>query len=187
MVPAFEAKLQELIDILWHEHNNVIIVLQGDVDVEQQARLWAQSRTSLERDRSADYLDAQGAPGLGAVLRGVRAACGRWASNHLPGASWQQFGEGALIVAVEGDRTNWRRSDDVYRNIATVADSIGLHSGAHYALPDPCLISLKRVSPIRALGWPRIDQLLTQRNGGGSGTLDYSSGSRGMNQPLSSS
>jgi peptidoglycan L-alanyl-D-glutamate endopeptidase CwlK len=56
-----------------------------------QARLWRQSRTAEEIEKTYQHLADQHAPFLVKVLRDVGPQSGRWATNALPGLSWHNW------------------------------------------------------------------------------------------------
>ena len=58
-----------------------------------QARLWRQSRSIEEIMRAVVQLEHQGAPFLAQVLQSVGPQYGAFVTDHLPGASWHQWGE----------------------------------------------------------------------------------------------
>lgn len=160
MNPDLHKRLHNLINTCHEKYGVTVVQFQGDVDYATQARLWAQSRTSFERDRACDYLANSGAPRLADILRTQVCLCGRWATNALPGGSWQQFGEAALLVAVEDGRAVWKRECPAYRWLAFEAVPLGLFSGYNYAVPDVQLITMHRRSPIKEYGWTKIESLL---------------------------
>lgn len=160
MKADFHKRINDLINICNQKYGVTVTQFQGDVDYKTQARLWTQSRTSYERDKACEYLEANSAPRIAEVLREQTSLCGRWATNSLPGGSWQQFGEAVLLVAVENGRAVWKRECPAYRWLAFEAVPLGLFSGYNYAVPDVQLITAHRRSPIKEHGWAKIEQLL---------------------------
>jgi len=134
-----------------------------------QAKLWRQSRTTVQVVNARDHLIERGAPYLAKVLMDAGAARGKWATNALPGQSWHQFGEAVdcFVVGPNGEAI-WDASHPGYKFYADRAKFHGLAAGYFWkGAQDTVHIQLRPASsPLHMLSWPQIDTTMKERFGG---------------------
>lgn len=161
--PRFASTAETLFDRLLSE-GIVMRPFSGLRGPLEQAILWAQSRTPLERELMARRLEDERAVFLAKVLRraGTLVTAGRWATNNLPGQSWHNFGLAidSHVVSEDG-RAVWGPKHAAYIRYATIARDLGLYPG--YDLTKQDVIHVQGpAAPVRLLrgSWPIVDREL---------------------------
>lgn len=131
--------------------------------LQDQAKLWRQSRTSEEVHQAIGELRERGADYLASVMQDVGPTFGRWATNAAPGLSWHNWGEAldCLWVKYKGRPTSPAERDgregEGYRTYANIAMDCGLAAGYNFRCKDgvhiqlrsheiPSLMSIKEVN-----------------------------------------
>jgi peptidoglycan LD-endopeptidase CwlK len=100
----------------------------------EQAKLWRQSRTSLQIRRKIEELRDQGALYLSSVIQEAGPQHGPEVTRAIPGFSWHQWGEAVdCFWAVDGD-AEWSTTRKInglngYKVYAEEAKKIGLTPG----------------------------------------------------------
>lgn len=156
LVPAFRANVQALMAACLVKGIDVV-PYNGLRSIEDQARLWRRSRSTVDADNAVNLLRVNGAPFLANVLASIGPQPpGPWATNALPGNSWHQWGEACdLFIRVNG-KADWNGPD--YATMSNEAVRIGLTSGYHWKQPDRDHVQLRPGNaPTDALPWTEID------------------------------
>lgn len=102
----------------------------------EQARLWRQSRTTVQINKAQGWLRAKDAEDLADVLGSVGPQFGRWATNALPGFSWHQHGLAIDCFVQEEGRAVWSAKNKGYMIYAEEARDLGLHAGFFWSKVD---------------------------------------------------
>ncbi|MGR6433077.1 M15 family metallopeptidase [Rhizobium sp. PAMB 3182] len=170
--PAFRAKVNDLLHVL----NSLGVEMRpyfGLRTVEEQARLWRQSRSTESINHEIGRLKASGAPFLADVLNRVGPTHGPHVTNALPGLSWHQWGEAIDCVWITGGVAEWSASKLVngvngYKLYATKAKEAGLNAGGFWSsFKDWPHVQLRQFgSPAGAgMTFPEIDAEMKKRYG----------------------
>lgn len=129
-----------------------------------QAKLWRQSRTTMEVRKAADRLIHEQAEFLAKVLIEVGAQHGRWATNALPGQSWHNWGEALdCFVAGEDGRAVWTAKNAGYLVYAEEAKKLGLVSGYWWKRKDAVHIQFRSEGVRASKTWPEINESMMER------------------------
>lgn len=134
--------------------------------VEEQAKLWRQSRPLSEIEATITKLRNEGAQFIADTLGDVGPQHGRWATNALPGQSWHQWGEAIdCFVVGENGRAAWSSKHPSYEIYASEARKLGLNSGYYWQRQDAVHVQL-RAQGVRAIyTWPEIDRTMKEKFG----------------------
>jgi peptidoglycan L-alanyl-D-glutamate endopeptidase CwlK len=110
---------------------------------EEQARLWRQSRTSVEIQQQVKWLRDNGAPYLASIIEDVGPQFGPKVTNAIPGLSWHQWGEAVDCFWNVQNRAEWSsrkkvrlldgREENGYRIYAEVTVKHGMNAGGLWA------------------------------------------------------
>jgi hypothetical protein len=176
LAPEFRERVMHLLEVC-REQEVLIKPYQGFRSAEQQARLWAQSRSRSEVSSAAARLRGEGAAKLAVMLERATGAAGPRVTNALPGQSWHQFGR-ALDCYIESPATSralWRerRADGdefgaaakLYDRFGRLSESLGLTWGGRWALGDYGHVQLDREnSPLGHYGsWAGLEAALATK------------------------
>jgi len=165
LIPEFRLLAEELIDRLAAEEDSYEFrPFYTERDVFEQAKLWRQSRSSVEVRKAADRLVHEGAEFLAKVLINAGPQHGRWATNALPGQSWHNWGEAldCFLMSPE-QRAIWASKHPGYQRYAEVAKELGLVAGHFWRRKDSVHVQY-RVDGVRASRtWPEIDEAMKER------------------------
>lgn len=142
-------------------------------DVREQARLWRQSRSSLEIATGLEWLEAAGARFVARVIRDVGRQFGRWATNAVPGNSWHQWDEAVDAYAEVEGRISWDTipgkvggpGDAYYRFYAERARELGLTPLGPTLGDWPHVQARPQGAPSHIMGWIQIDAEMRKRFG----------------------
>lgn len=125
--------------------------------VDEQARLWRQSRATEEINAAIHILKQAGAPYIAEVLDRVGPQHGPHVTNSLPGLSWHQWGEAVDCFWAVNGRAEWSSSVLVngingYKFYASSARDAGLEAGGFWSsIKDWPHVQLRRFgSPVSA-------------------------------------
>lgn len=165
LIPEMEEKVNTLLERLSQQGYTLrpFFTLRG---VENQAKLFRQSRATSEIEKAAEKLIAEGAPFLSKVLMMVGPQNGRWATNALPGQSWHQWGEATdCFVLNELGRAVWTAKHPGYKAYATEAKILGLHAGYFWQRKDAVHIQLRQDKVRSIYTWQQINKTMEERFG----------------------
>lgn len=137
LVPDFRAGVEAVIQTC----ANAGVVMRPYVGIrslQEQARLWRQSRATEEIAAARQNLIAQGAPFLAEILQSVGPQHGPHVTNALPGFSWHQWGEAvdcfwALNGHAEWSTTVIENGLNGYKFYAQAGKNAGLSAGGLWA------------------------------------------------------
>lgn len=140
--PGFAKVAENLLDIL-QEEGYVFEPVAGFRSMQEQAKLWRQSRTKAVINEQITSLEAQGCEYLANVLRSVGPQYGLHVTNALPGMSEHEWGEAMDVRFVMMSRgaqsyeeidnpPNWAAGPDFYKLYADKAVSLGLTAGYYF-------------------------------------------------------
>jgi len=161
LAPDFRVQAEELLRRLRTEGHELKPFF-GVRGLEEQARLWRQSRSAAQVQARVAKLEASGALRLAAILRHVGPQVGRWATNALPGDSWHQWGEAIDCFVVERGAAVWDARHPGYIRYASLAIELGLTSGRSFG--DAVHVQLRSESaPHKFLPWPEIEIEMARR------------------------
>ncbi len=130
-----------------------------------QARLWRQSRTSIQINRAAAMLRNAKAPFLADVLLSVGPQRGRWATNALPGQSWHQWGEAMDCYLLESGRAVWNPNHAGYSAYAKQAMLLGLSPGHYWPRRDSCHLQKRHEEVLSKMSWVDVEKEMLMRFG----------------------
>jgi len=134
--------------------------------IEEQARLWRQSRSSVEIRKAADRLVHEAAEYLAKVLLNVGPQHGRWATNALPGQSWHQWGKAVDCFAInEQGKAVWAAGYQAYEIYAEVARGRGLTAGFYWKRRDAVHVQYNSEGVRANYTWPEIDDEMRKQYG----------------------
>jgi len=97
--------------------------------LEEQARLWRQSRTTSEIDKKTKFLRENNCKYLAHIIDKVGPQNGRWATNAIPGLSWHNWGYAVDCYAEIEGIACWDANNNAYNVYAKHARSVGLEAG----------------------------------------------------------
>ena len=105
--------------------------------LEEQARLWRQSRSTEEISVAIKNLNDANAPFLANILEKVGPQHGPHVTNALPGLSWHQWGEAVDCFRSLNGSAEWSASRKVngingYRIYAEKSKELGLSPGGYW-------------------------------------------------------
>ena len=136
--------------------------------LEDQAKLWRQSRCSEEIDQAMRMLEREGAPALAGVIQNVGPQHGRWATNAMPGTSWHQWGEAVdCFVVSENGRAVWSAKHPAYQAYAEEAKKLGLNAGFFWPSKDAVHVQQRNESVRSSYTWAGIEAEMLRRSQGG--------------------
>jgi len=163
LVPEFRGKATQLISAV-ADKGFEMRPFYTERDIFEQAKLWRQSRSSIEVRKAADRLVHEGAEYLAKVLLNVGAQHGRWATNALPGQSWHNWGEALdCFVLSDEQRAIWSSKHPGYQCYAETAKELGLVAGHFWQRRDSVHVQ-HRIEGVRASKtWPEIDSAMKER------------------------
>jgi len=163
LVPEFRDKAEELIR-LTGDKGFEMRPFYTERDIFDQAKLWRQSRSTVEVRKAADRLDHEGATYLAKVLINVGPQHGRWATNALPGQSWHNWGE-AIDCFVQGDeqRAIWSSKHPGYQAYAETAKELGLVAGHFWQRKDSVHVQYRQSGVRAERTWTEIDEAMKER------------------------
>lgn len=133
--------------------------------VEEQAKLWRQSRSTTEISKALSFLEKQGALYLSGVIKGVGPQTGRWATNALPGESWHQYGEAVdcFILDTDTGKAIWSSKHEGYRVYAEEAKKLGLIPGYFWQSQDSVHVQFRQEKVTKTWTWREIDQKMREQ------------------------
>jgi peptidoglycan LD-endopeptidase CwlK len=107
----------------------------------EQGQLWKQGRSRTDAELKVMALENANAPYLADCLRRAVPLETNYATDLLPGMSWQQWGEAATVLWVDfANKLNWspkwtQSGVNGYRVFAEECKNFSLHSGSEF-MPD---------------------------------------------------
>lgn len=162
LVPEFKDKVVVLLEACQQRGYELVpfYTLRGPVG---QAKLWRQSRSTLEIQRAVKNL-RRDAPTLVRVIEGVGPQYGRWATNALPGQSWHQWGEAidCFVLNTMGQAV-WSSQHSGYRVYAEEAKRIGLTPGHFWKNKDSVHVQLRERGVREERTWLQIEEAMVGR------------------------
>lgn len=169
---AFRDKVADLLSSCMRD-GVVMRPYYGLRHIDDQARLWRQSRSVEEIDAARVRLEQAGAPYLAEVLVRVGPQHGPHVTNALPGLSWHQWGEAVDCFWAINGQAEWSATRIVdgingYRFYAERARSQGLTAGGLWpSFKDWPHVQLKAAgSPVSAgMSMAEIDHEMRHRFG----------------------
>ena len=162
LIPEFRPKVQELLKNVL-DRGFELRPFYTVRDPREQARLWRQSRSREEIDRTIDKIAREGAPWVSSLVEEVGPQYGRWATNALPGQSWHQWGEAIdCFVRAENGRAVWSARHPGYQAYAEEAESLGLTAGYYWTRRDAVHVQLRREGVRSYYTWPEIDEQMKE-------------------------
>jgi peptidoglycan L-alanyl-D-glutamate endopeptidase CwlK len=122
------------------EQHIKLVVYYSFRSVQEQARLWRQSRRIQVIENTIRLLEKQKAYYLAQVLEEVGPQNGEWRSDAPPGFSWHNFGfaiDSYVSVQTEkGEEAIWDSDHVGYEVYSTEAVRLGLTSGRYWKKQD---------------------------------------------------
>ena len=103
LIPEFRKKLIEAIEAT-KKRKFLIQPLLTIVTPIEQASKWQQGRTITDSELKVMALTHAGAPFLADCMSKAKPKATNLVTDELPGCSWHQWGETALVVWVDGNR-----------------------------------------------------------------------------------
>lgn len=127
----------------------------------EQARLWRQSRTSLEIVRKVSYLRQTGCHFIADVIESVGPQNGKWATNAIPGESWHNHGLAMdCFVVGEHGRAIWEADHPGYAVYADTAKELGIVSRIFGDTRDIYHVQARNGSPSDVYTLKKIDDIM---------------------------
>lgn len=142
-------------------------------DVYVQARLWRQSRSTVEIETGVSWIRQAGGLWIAEVIERVGPQFGRWATNAAPGNSWHQWGAAIDCYALVDGAVSWDTipgkmggpGDEYYRFYAKRAVSLGLTPLGPSIGDWVHVQAYAESAPSRTFSWGRIDSEMRKRFG----------------------
>lgn len=142
LVAALSLKLDRLIDNC-SSRGIKVVPYYGFRTLEEQAKLWRQSRKSSEINTELMKLSSTGAYYLCKVLQSVGPCSGPHATNAILGHSWHNWGEAADFYWEVDGQPNWNDGEG-YEVLAEEAMNLGLTAGRNFkSFKDPGHVQLR--------------------------------------------
>lgn len=133
--------------------------------VDEQARLWRQSRSKEEIDEQVGMLRIKGATWLAQVMQRVGPQYGRHVTNALPGASWHNWSE-AIDCFVYDTVAVWDADHPGYAAYATAAKARGLEAGFYWSRFQDAVHVQQRHDPVlKTHTWEEVDGIMRAKFG----------------------
>jgi hypothetical protein len=127
------------------KHGINVVPYFGLRSLEEQAKLWRQSRPTAVINAKIEELIDKGAPYLASIIRKVGPSNGFHVTNAIPGFSWHNWGEGIDFYVEENGSAVWDGKDHRYEILAVEAVELGLTSGYYFkTIFDPGHIQLRK-------------------------------------------
>jgi peptidoglycan L-alanyl-D-glutamate endopeptidase CwlK len=160
-------EFREKVEILLANCRKQGVVLRpfyGVRSLDEQARLWRQSRSRAEIERAIAFLQKQAAPKIAEILESVGPQIGRWATNALPGESWHQWGEAVdcFVYDEEAKKAVWSAKHEGYRIYGEEARKLGLVSGYFWQSQDAVHVQLRAEKVTKQYSWRQIQEKLLE-------------------------
>lgn len=130
----------------------------GHRTLEKQAKLWRQSRGSVEIKQTREMLIKNNAPNVANILVQVGAQYGKWATNALPAQSWHNHCLALDCYRLIDNKVSWDIKD--YEILANVTVSQGLESGYFWESRDAVHIQLNKHSVLETYSWEDLNNLI---------------------------
>lgn len=111
--------------------------------LEDQAKLWRQSRTTAQINKQINEWRSNGAFFLADILENVGPQNGKHATNALPGYSWHNWGKAVDCYYELDGKPCWDGEHPAYKIYADQALLLGLTAGYYFkSFKDPGHIQL---------------------------------------------
>ncbi len=164
LIPEFKGPVQQLLSTCKQMGYGLrpFFTLRSPWD---QARLWRQSRTTLQINNAVSMLEKAGAAFLAEILTSVGPQYGRWATNALPGQSWHQWGEAVDCYLLENGRAVWDANHPGYSTYAKQAIVLGLLPGHYWRKRDSCHVQRRHEKVLAHLSWADVEKEMLMQFG----------------------
>lgn len=147
--PAFASKAQQLVQEMKDDGYD-IYPYYGLRTVQEQAKLWRQSRSSAVINKQINLFRENGCDFLADVLNDVGAQNGAWATNALPGYSWHNWSQAMDCLITDGTHADYGVYADTARDLGLTAGYYFSHyDGVHVQLSEyeiPHLYTMKEIN-----------------------------------------
>ncbi len=127
--PVFANTMRQVLGVCFVKHNINMIPTFGIRTLSDQAKLWRQSRSSLEINQEIQKLKASNCDYLANILISVGPQNGPHVTNSLPGLSWHNWGEAIDCLAFVNNTPIMSGDAPEYATYAQVAVDYGLTAG----------------------------------------------------------
>lgn len=171
LVPEFKAKVQILLNAC--ASRGIEMKPYFTIrDPFSQAKLWRQSRTTFEIQRTINDLRSRNANFLADCIKQVGPQSGTHVTNAIPGLSWHQWGEAVDCCWIVNKKAIWDLSTlqngvNGYQIYATEARKIELDAG--YFWPNfqdsPHVQFRKYSNPLKLFSITEIDKRMESQYG----------------------
>ncbi len=146
---GFIVKCQNLFNIC--EANKLTMVpYYGIRSLEDQAKLWRRSRTTVEVDAEISKLRSENCNYLADIIEKVGVQSnGKWATNSIPGLSWHNWGQALDCYRSIDGKAVWDKDD--YTDFGKYAVEVGLKWGNTFKDYNHIQLNQKEVPAIYSL------------------------------------
>lgn len=161
--PEFRARVEQLL-VNCQKQGISLRPFYGMRSLEEQAKLWRQSRSRAEIDRAIGFLRKQAADKIADIIEEVGPQIGRWATNALPGESWHQWGEAVDCFVYDEDakKAIWSAKHEGYRIYGEEARKLGLVSGYFWQSQDAVHVQMRPEKVTKHFSWRQIQEKLLE-------------------------
>lgn len=139
-------------------------------DPQTQAKLWRQSRTTIEINRKINELRNQDANLLADCIENAGRQYGQHVTNAIPGLSWHQWGEAVDAVWIVNNKGAWSTEKTVnglngYMVYADEAKKLELDAGFYWPKfkDSPHVQFRKAANPLAEMSLVQIDREMEVR------------------------
>lgn len=148
------------------QHNFEFVPFSGYRSLEEQAKLWRQSRKSDVVNDQIEYWRKEGANFLADILESVGPQRGKHVTNSLPGYSWHNHGKAVdCFLEIDG-KAIWDAEHPGYKLYADIAQKYGLTAGFYFkSFKDAVHIQIPNNSVKNTYSLREIDELFSDKYG----------------------
>jgi len=172
VLPKLSDKVQELLE-LCHKKGCIMRPSTGLRDPYEQGRLWRQSRSIEEINKTISKFRSAGANFLADCIESVGPRNGKHATDAPPGLSWHQWGESVDCFWLVGDSAEWSIKKKIngvngYQVYTEQASNVGLFpGGAWVSFKDWPHVQLrhKNEGVLDLMKLQNVDEIMKERFG----------------------
>lgn len=129
-----------------------------------QAKLWRQSRTIEEINRTVKRFRQEGAEYLATLIEDAGPCYGRWATNNPPGLSWHQWQEAVdAYVVSDTTRAIWTPLNPGYAVYAEEAKKLDLTACYYWEHRDAVQVQYRSQQVVDIYSLAEIDREMRKR------------------------
>ena len=154
--PEFRDKLRQVIE-LCAKDDFFLVPFYTKRSLQDQAKLWRQSRSGPEVHNKIVQLNIDGAQYLADIIENVGPQYGRWATNAIPGLSWHNWGLACDCYVLDKNAAVWDSAHPGYASYAKHAQTLGLTAGHNWKSQDSVHVQGTSLGVINKYTLPQIN------------------------------